>query len=318
MEADRPGGITASGLEWVEATIGQGATSLRVFIQQMVNGLALGSIYALVALGFSMVYGLLFFINLPHGEVMMVGTYVALALLEAQVPTVAAVVAAMLITALLGVVIEKLAYSRLRKARRLAPLLSALGLVLILQNIVLVIRGPQSERFPQIFGAHVYEILGVRLPGTVFFAIGIAIGLMLLLQVFSKKTLLGISIRAASQDGDAAQLVGINPNTVISVTFAIGSALAAAGGILLGARYGAISPTFGFPVMLKAFAASVLGGIGNIPGAVLGGFIIGVAEVMAAAYISQSSQDIVAFGVLILILLLRPSGLLSGRTEVAI
>lgn len=286
--------------------------------QQLLNGVALGSTYALVALGFTMVYGLLFFVNLPHGEVMMVGTYLAFLALGAGLSAWVAVPASLAGAALLGIAVEKLAYSRLERARRLAPVLSALGLVLVMQNGVRILLGPQSRSFPPLLGASSLEVLGMRMTSSVVWTIVLTLGLLALLEWFSRFTDMGIAIRAASQDRDASVLVGINPRRVVAVTFAVGSALAAAAGILLAARYGAISPFMGFPVMLKAFAACVLGGIGNVRGAVLGAMLIGVAEVLAGAYIGGVYQDAVAFVVLILALLFRPTGLLRGRTEVAV
>lgn len=287
-------------------------------LQQILNGIALGSTYALVALGFTMVYGLLFFVNLPHGEVMMVGTYLAFLALGAGLPLWLAVPSALGGAALLGVVVERLAYRRLERARRLAPVLSALGLVLIMQNGVRILLGPQSRSFPPLLGASVIDVLGVRMTTSVAWTILLTVGLLALLEWFSRSTDTGIAIRAASQDRDASLLMGIDPRRVVAITFALGSALAALAGILLGARYGAISPFMGFPVMLKSFAACVLGGIGNVRGAVLGAMVIGVAEVLAGAYIGGVYQDAVAFVVLILVLLLRPSGILRGRTEVAV
>jgi branched-chain amino acid transport system permease protein len=286
--------------------------------QQFVNGVALGSIYALVALGFTMVYGLLFFINLPHGEVMMLGTFMALLFLMSGLHPALALVLAMLLTGVLGVLVEWLVYRRLRHARRLAPLLSALGLVLVFQNGVMLLVGPQEKAFPPVFGSTVLTLGEVRVPPTIVVTIGVALTLMVLLHLFSTRTTIGIAIRGTSQDMEAAALVGINVNTIVMVTFAIGSALAAAGGFLLAARYGSVYANMGFPVMLKAFAACVLGGIGRIPGAVLGGLIIGISEVLVAAYLSASYQHAVAFAILVAILLVRPTGLLGGRTEIRV
>jgi branched-chain amino acid transport system permease protein len=289
-----------------------------LLLQQLMNGIALGTTYALVALGFTMVYGLLFFINLPHGEVMMVGTYLAFAALSLGAPAWVAVLVALAGAAVLGIVVEKLAYSRLEHARRLAPVLSALGLVLIMQNAVRVIMGPQSYSFPSLLGARSVFLFGMRMTSSIVWSIVVAVVLLAVLEWFSRYTDTGLAIRAASQDRDAAVLMGISPRRVVAVTFAIGSALAAAAGVLLGARYGAINPFMGFPVMLKAFAACVLGGIGNVRGAVLGSMVIGIAEVFAGAYIGGVYQDGVAFLVLILVLLFRPTGLLRGRTESAV
>lgn len=287
-------------------------------VQQLMNGIALGSAYALVALGFSMVYGLLFFINLPHGEVMMVGAYLAVAGLVLGLPIAVAIIIAIVATAVMGIGIEKVAYRRLRRARRLAPVLSALGLVLVLQNAVRIIAGPQTMSFPPILGSHSLQVLGVQVASSVVWTIAIAAALLLVLELFARHSDTGIAIRAASEDSNAAILMGISPDRVISVAFAIGSGLAAVAGVLLAARYGAVSPFMGFPVMLKAFAACVLGGIGNLRGAVVGALVIGVAEVMAGAYIGGIYQDLAAFSVLVIALVFFPTGILRGRTEATV
>ncbi|MFO1061350.1 MAG: branched-chain amino acid ABC transporter permease [Dongiaceae bacterium] len=287
-------------------------------LQQLVNGIALGSTYALVALGFSMVYGLLFFINLPHGEVMMVGAYLALGGIVIGLPPVLAVPAAMLLTAALGVVVERLAYRRLRRARRLAPVLSALGLVLVLQNGVRLLVGPQTLSFPPILGSQSLQLAGLHVTSSALWTIVIAGVLLLALELFARRTDVGIAIRGASEDPVGAILMGINPDRIVAVAFAVGSGLAAVAGVLLAARYGSVSPFMGFPVMLKAFAACVLGGIGNLRGAVIGAMVIGLAEVLAGAYLGGIYQDVMAFTVLVVALLLWPAGLLRGRSETAV
>lgn len=287
-------------------------------LQQLINGIALGSAYALVALGFSMVYGLLFFINLPHGEVMMVGAYLALGALAIGLPPVFAVVLAAALTAGLGVLVERLAYRRLRRARRLAPVLSALGLVLVLQNAVRLLAGPQTLGFPAILGARSIRLLGVHMTSSALWSIVITVLLLIALEIFARRTDIGIAIRAASEDITAAILVGVNPDRVVAVAFAVGSGLAAVAGVLLAARYGSVSPFMGFPVMLKAFAACVLGGIGNLRGAVVGALLIGISEVFAGAYLGGIYQDMTAFAVLIAALLLWPTGLLRGRSEATV
>lgn len=289
-----------------------------LFARQLINGLALGSIYALVSIGFAMVYGILFFVNFPHGEILMMGMYIALILMERLgVPFVITLPLAMILTAMLGISVEKVAYSRLRAVRRLAPLLSAMGVSLAFQNLALVIWGakPLSYPAPPILQGEGITVGGIRLSPALILIFVLSIILMIALQIFFKKHILGIAIRAVSQRLDSAKLMGVNPSLEISVTFAIGSALAAAGGLLLGIRYGSVYPTVGFNLMLKAFAACVLGGIGNIPGAVVGGLIIGVVETFAVGYISSAYRDAIAFIVLTLVLLIRPSGLLGGRTE---
>jgi branched-chain amino acid transport system permease protein len=287
-------------------------------LQQLVNGIALGSTYALIALGFSMVYGLLFFINLPHGEVMMVGAYMALGGLAFGLHPVAAIGLAVLLTALLGVAVERLAYRRLRHARRLAPVLSALGLVLILQNAVRLLVGPETLSFPPILGSRSLQLSNFYVTSAALWTIVIAVMLLALLECFARFTDIGIAIRATSEDAFAATLMGVSPNRVVAVAFAVGSGLAAIAGVLLAARYGSVSPFMGFPVMLKAFAACVLGGIGNLRGAVLGALVIGVAEVFAGAYLGGIYQDMAAFTALVAALLLWPTGLLRGRVETTV
>lgn len=289
-----------------------------LFVRQLINGLALGSIYALISIGFAMVYGILFFINFPHGEILMIGMYIALMLMQlVGIPFAVTLPLAMVLTAMLGVTVEKVAYSRLRTTRRLAPLLSAMGVSLALQNVALVIWGakPLPYPTPPLLQGEGLVIGGIRISPALILIFALSIILMIGLQFFFKHHIVGIAIRAVSQRMDAAKLMGVNPNLEISVTFAIGSALAAAGGVLLGIRYGSVYPTAGFSLMLKAFAACVLGGIGNIPGAVVGGLIIGVAETFAVGYISSAYRDAIAFIVLAVVLLVRPSGLLGGRTE---
>ena len=289
-----------------------------LFLRQLVNGLALGSIYALISIGFAMVYGILFFINFPHGEILMMGMYIALMLMDRLgIPFVITFPLAMILTAMLGISVEKIAYSRLRTVRRLAPLLSAMGVSLTFQNLALVIWGakPLPYPTPALLEGEGVTVGGVNISPALILIFVLSIILMIGFQIFFKRHIVGIGIRAVSQSLDAAKLMGVNPNVEISVTFAIGSALAAAGGLLLGVRYGSVYPTVGFSLMLKAFAACVLGGIGSIPGAVVGGLIIGIAETFAVGYISSAYRDAIAFVVLTLVLLIRPSGLLGGRTE---
>jgi branched-chain amino acid transport system permease protein len=291
-----------------------------LFLQQLINGLALGSIYALISIGYTMVYGVLFFVNFPHGEFLMVGTFLAFVLITlGHLPFGIAAIIAMLAAALVGVSVEKIAYSRLRFERRLAPLLSAMGVSIALQNGAMLIFGPQFHMFPTPpVLQQIIRVGELQFPLSVVAIMIMALVLMLALEFFLRTHRLGIGIRATSDDITAARLMGINLNTVISLTFAIGSALAAAGGILLAVRYGPVYPTVGFSMMIKAFIACVLGGIGNTYGAVLGSFIIGIAEALGAGYISSGFQDGFSFIILILVLLFRPTGLLGGRSEVRV
>lgn len=283
--------------------------------QQILNGLALGSIYALVALGFTMVYGILFFINLPHGDVYMFGAYACLVLLWIHTPFWVALAAAVCLTALLGVFIEKVCYRPLRKARRLAPLLSALGIVLVLENLATIIFGANIRPFPSVFTRGSWVIRGVMINKPIIFIFVSTPILMILLQMLVYRTKIGLQMRAASQDNKTVQLMGVSLDRVVSTTFAIGSALACCAGVQVAMYYSATFPTMGFPVMLKSFAACVLGGIGNIYGAILGGLIIGLVEIFVTSYISSGLRDAIAFAVLVGVLLIRPNGILGGRTE---
>ncbi len=287
-----------------------------MFFEQLLNGLAIGSIYALLALGFTLVYGILFFINFPHGDILMVGAFLALVLLWRGVAFWPTLLISMVLTALAAAIVEKVAYSRLRYSRRLAPLLSALGVSLVLSNGAMLIFGPQTRPFPEALSIDWMGVFGIQ--PIIVFILALSILFMVLLRLFLKKTDTGIAILAASMDLRTAQLMGINPGYVISVTFAIGGGLAAAGGMLLAARYGSIYPSVGVPLMLKAFAACVLGGIGSVEGAVVGAFIVAIAEVMTVAYVSSSYRDAGAFVILVLVLLIRPSGIFGGREEVIV
>jgi branched-chain amino acid transport system permease protein len=286
-------------------------------LQQVANGLALGSVYALIAVGFTMVYGILFFINLPHGDMMMVGTYVVLACLLLRMPFMLAVLAGLAFSAILGVTTEFFAYRRLRRARRLAPLLSAVGLSYVFANSIQVAAGPAPRRFETPVSGTV-SLGPVTLPTSVIVIVATTAAIAIALEYFVNRTRLGTAIRAASQDLSAASLMGVNVNMIISLTFGISGMLAVAGGIMIGLRYGTVSPNIGFAFMLKAFAACVLGGIGKIRGAIIGGVVLGLAEVIAVAFVSSAYRDAIAFAILIATLLIRPTGILGGRSEVAV
>lgn len=285
-----------------------------LILEQVANGIALGSIYSLLALGFTMVFGILFFINFPHGEVLMASIFMAWSLYRLGLPVWLIIVLTIVGTAVLAVLVEFVAYRRLRKVRRLAPLLSALGVSLVLANTAMLVFGPRTQSFPKLIDVSGIRIMAI--PGVVWFIIITCIIVMGLLELFLRRTVTGMAIRAASESLTAAEIVGINPQYVISLTFGIGGALAAVGGILLAMRYGSFNSAIGVPLMLKAFAACVVGGIGNIYGAVIGSLIIGLAEVLTVSYFGSGWQDAGAFVVLVLVLLFRPSGLLGGRTEV--
>lgn len=294
-------------------------------LQQIINGLSLGSIYALIALGYTMVYGILKLINFAHGEVFMVGAYVGLYAAGAlgvagyeaagqSFPLYLALlvlIAAMAAAAFLGVAIEFLAYRPVRSAPRLTPLITAIGVSLFLQNAGMLVFSPNPQRYPAILSEVRFELGGVIVTNIKLTIFVVALALMLGLHLYVQRTWTGRAMRALSFNIDAAKLMGIDTNRVIRATFAIGSGLAAAGGILFGLDQITINPLMGVLTGLKAFVAAVLGGIGSIPGAVIGGLLIGLAEQLTAGYLSPEYRDAITFVILILILLLKPEGLLG-------
>ncbi len=296
-----------------------------VFFQQIVNGLSLGGIYALIALGYTMVYGIIELINFAHGDVYTLGTFFTLAILTALdvsgelhgLPLVGvillAVIASMLLCGIVGVLIERLAYRRLRNAPRLAPLITAIGMSFILENVMQLWRGPSPVPLPDFFPNPSLDIGGVSISAKQALVIVLAVVMMVALNLFIYKTKIGKAMRATAQDRDAAQLMGININTTIAMTFLIGSALAGAAGFVSGVYYGTTWFFNGFEAGLKAFTAAVLGGIGNVAGAMVGGFAIGLIEAIATQYIPQGEQwsNVIVFSVLVLVLIFRPSGLLG-------
>lgn len=285
-----------------------------VFLQQIINGIALGSVYALIALGYTMVYGIVQLINFAHGDIYMVGAYVAFFMAGAFgmsfLPTI---LIAMLACAILGFVIEKLAYKPVRKAPKVTNLITAIGVSLLLENLVRIYAGPNPRSFPSMIDVEFYHIGSLQINNIQIIMVAVSIVLMALLQFIVHKTKVGKAMRAVSQDKDASKLMGINIDRTISYTFAIGSSLAAVGGVLVGMAYQRIDPLMGIMPGLKAFIAAVLGGIGIIPGAMTGGFIMGIAETLTKGYISTQLSDAIAFGILIIILLVKPSGILGKR-----
>jgi branched-chain amino acid transport system permease protein len=293
------------------------------FLQQLINGIAWGSIYALIALGYSMVYGVLRLINFAHGDIYMVGAFVGFYAVRwlslGQEPTIFGVVIvfvlAMVFCAFLGFVIERGAYKPLRKAPRLTALITAIGVSLFLENAGQLIFGADPKFFPQIIAKqNVISSRGIILTNQQLIVLVVSLFLMASLQLFVQKTKTGKAMRAVSFNRDAASLMGISTDRIISITFMIGSALAAAAGILVALTNPKIEPLMGIMPGIKAFVAAVLGGIGNIPGAMLGGMIMGIAEVMVVGYVSSTYRDAIAFAILILILLFKPSGLMGGFT----
>ncbi len=302
-----------------------------IFTQQLVNGLVLGSIYALVALGYTMVYGILELINFAHGEVTMIGAMVALAVIGALVgaapdlPGLLVVVAGLLVAIpacmALAFAIEKIAYRPLRRAPRLAPLITAIGVSIILQNLAMLVWGRQYVSFPPILPRGQHEFLGASITDLQIVIVVLSLTTMAGLVLLVEKTRLGRAMRATAQSREVAELMGVNVDRVISATFVIGAAIAAIAGVMVSAYYGLAHYYMGFMLGLKAFSAAVLGGIGNIAGAMLGGLLLGVIEALGAGYIGDLTggflgshyQDVFAFFVLILVLVFRPSGLLGER-----
>ena len=298
------------------------------FIQQLFNGLSLGAIYALVAIGYTMVYGIIGMINFAHGEIYMIGAYIGLVTLSAigtqsGIPVFVVIGAMLLVSVVLtgvyGYVVEQVAYKPLRSSPRLVALISAIGMSIFLQNWVALGQGARDMAVPSLLpGAlnfHMGDGFEVFVPYTRFLIIVVAVLLMIALTLYIRHSRMGRASRACAQDMQMANLLGIDTNKVVSFTFILGAVLAAVGGVLIALAIGKLNPYIGFVAGIKAFTAAVLGGIGSIPGAMLGGVLLGVAETFAAAYISSEYKDIVAFGLLVLILLFRPTGLL-GKPEV--
>ena len=293
------------------------------FFQQLTNGLAVGSIYALIALGYTMVYGVLKLINFAHGDLFTIGAYLGMTLLaslslhETIGPFVGLVVLALMVmglVAILGAIVERTAYRPLRESPRLSAVVSALGASIFLQNAVMLIYGARFQVYPEdLIPETSVDLFGLYIPVVRIIVLVVSLALMAALYAFIQKTRIGTAIRAAAIDQDAARLMGIDVNRVILFVFLIGPALGGAAGLMVGLQYGQINFTMGWTYGMKAFTAAILGGIGNIPGAMLGGLLLGVIEAMGSAYISIAWKDAIAFFVLILILIVRPTGLLGER-----
>lgn len=285
-------------------------------IQQLVNGISLGSIYALIALGYTMVYGIINLINFAHGEIYMVGAYIGFALTTfLGLGFLPALILSMVVSSLLGVIIEKIAYKPLRNSSKITTLITAISVSLFLQYGMMYFVKAETRTFPSLLSKKQIEIFntGAVLDTVNIYILVVTICLMLLLQYIIHKTKTGKAMRAVALDVDAAQLMGVDVNKTISATFAIGSALAGAAGVLVGVYYNSINPLMGSGPGLKAFVAAVIGGIGIIPGAVFGGFFLGITETMVSAFGGSLFKDAVAFAILILVLLIKPNGLL-GKT----
>ena len=287
-----------------------------MLLEQLLNGLTLGSTYALIALGYTMVYGIIQLINFAHGEIYMIGAFAGLFLVTLwDVNLVFAILGAMLFCMLLGMSIERVAYRPLRgKSSRLSALISAIGVSIFLSTLMVLLRGTKTTRYPEeIMQQSIYHVGGIDISSMQIIILVVSALLMIGLQLMIHRTRIGKAMRACSQDLEAAALMGVNVNRVIAFTFAIGSALAAAGGVMVAVYYNALWPYMGTMAGLKAFCAAVLGGIGSIPGAMLGGLTLGIMEIMGIAYLSSSYKDAIAFAVLILVLLIRPQGILGKK-----
>jgi len=300
-----------------------------IFIQQIINGVTLGSVYAVVALGYTMVYGIIQLINFAHGELVMIGAMIALSVIGAlapvglPAPAVLALAAACAIPVCmaLGYTMERAAYRPLRGAPRLAPLITAIGVSIILQHVAMLIWSRNPLSFPQVIQSKPYSVAGATITNVQIGVIGISVLMMAGLALLIYRTRLGTAMRATAQNAPVASLMGIDANRIVAVTFLIGAAMAAVAGVMVASYYGIVHYTMGAPLGLKAFCAAVLGGIGNVPGAMLGGVLLGVVEALGAGYIGDFTnnffgsnyQDVFAFIVLILVLVFRPSGLLGER-----
>ena len=285
---------------------------MEIFFQQIVNGVSLGSIYALIALGYTMVYGIIKLINFAHGEVYMIGAFLGYAIPRATgIGFLPALLISMGLCALLGFTIEKIAYKPLRHSSRITVLITAIGVSLFLQYTLMFFVGAESRAYPNILEKVFYNLKGVYVNSQQIYIVLTTVVLMVLLQFIIKNTKQGKAMRAVSADRDAAQLMGIDVNNTISFTFLLGSALAGAAGVLVGIYYNSIDPLMGIMPGLKAFVAAVFGGIGNIPGAMIGGLAIGIIETMVAGYVNSMYRDAAVFALLIIILIIKPSGLLG-------
>ena len=285
------------------------------FFMQFINGLNIGSIYALIALGYTMVYGIAKLINFAHGDVIMVGAYISFISMKFGLPWWLAVIISIVACAALGVVMEKVAYKPLRNASRISLLITAIGISYLLQNLFQLIFGANPQPYHAFITLPALNLGGISIQANYYITFSVSVVLMILLTLFVNKTTMGKAMRAVSEDEGAAKLMGINVDTTISLTFAIGCALAAIAGILYANCYPMINPTLGSLPGIKAFIAAVLGGIGSIPGAVIGAFILGMVEAMTKAYISSQLTDTIVFAILILMLVFKPAGILGKNVK---
>jgi branched-chain amino acid transport system permease protein len=296
--------------------------SPEVIFDQIINGLTIGGIYALIALGYTLVYGILFMINFAHGEIFMFGSFGGFAVLTYLLNSsltdahpflsiLAAILLAMILCSILGALLERIAYRPLRQAPRLAPLISAIGASIFLQNVMMLITKARMQVYPDIITEKFYDMGPVSISSFQIFIITGSVILMVGLYLFIKKTKTGKAMRAVSENKEAASLMGIDVNRIILTTFIIGSAMAAAAGVMVGVYYTQINHMMGFIPGIKAFTAAVLGGIGNVAGAMLGGYFLGLAEALGVLVMPAQYKDVIAFGLLVLVLIFRPRGILG-------
>lgn len=286
------------------------------FLSYLVSGISLGSVYAIIALGYTMVYGIAKMLNFAHGDVIMIGAYISFITTQSLGwPPILSIVAAMFVCTILGMTIERLAYKPLRNAPKLAVLITAIGMSYFLQNTALLVWGSSPKSFNSVVGLPSLKLFDNRLiiTGEAIVTVLCSVVIMILLTWFTSKTKMGKAMRAVSEDQGAARLMGVDVNVTISVTFAIGSALAAIAGVLLCSAYPVLQPTTGSMPGIKAFTAAVFGGIGSIPGAMLGGILLGVIEIFGKAYISTELGDAIVFLVLVIMLIVKPTGLLGKK-----
>ena len=289
-----------------------------MFLQQLVNGLTLGSLYAVLAIGLTLVFGVLNIINMAHGGIFMIGAFVGLFMVTVlDVNIFVAILGAMIVCAILGYLLEFVALRPLRrqKVSHLAPLISTIGVSIFLESVALLVWGPQTRSFPPDFIGGLIDFGTFKISMVQIIGLGVSVGLMLILNVLIKKTKIGKAIRAVSLNTETAALLGINPTLVISVTVMLASALGAAAGVLVGLSFDAVEPLMGVIIGFKGLAVLILGGLGNITGAMVGGFILGIAEVFSVAYGASSYRDAVAFGLIILLLFWRPQGLFGSKDK---
>ncbi|MCI0480281.1 MAG: branched-chain amino acid ABC transporter permease [Candidatus Dadabacteria bacterium] len=283
-----------------------------MFLQQVINGLATGSIYAMVALGYTMIYGILGLINFAQGEIYMAGAFTAVLLISRlNVPFVFAFILALVVSSIVGVLMERFAFRPLRNSNPLIPLIAAIGISLSLQSLARILFGPNNRPFPIEFDYTIVHILGARIPVLDIVILASSGVLMVALTVFTRRSKYGKAMVASAVDSDTARLMGINVNSMVTLTFIIGSVLSGAAGVMTAVYYNATYPTMGMLTGLKAFSAAILGGVGSIPGAILGGLVLGVAENLGAAYVSSGLKDAIAFAIMIIVLIMRPSGILG-------